>query len=131
MKSNSKTSEGIFSWLLQQLLPAALLQYESHGRQRSSPCLLNTVPSWWLITSVRGTKSQPIYWRHPPASPAAPRPLGFSTQSAHNGTDWKAAVEERGFEVLGGFFELGNLERRQWCLNQMLCELRRSEGYFS
>lgn len=86
---------GNFFLSITAAVPAALLQYKSHGRPRSSLCLLNTMPSWWLITLVKGTKSQAIYWRHPPVSPAAPRPLSFSTQSTHSGTEWKAAVEER------------------------------------
>lgn len=37
-------------------VPAALLQYESHGKPRSSPCLLSTVPSWRLVPSSEGNQ---------------------------------------------------------------------------
>lgn len=47
---------GNFLLVITAAVPAALLQYKSHGKPRSSRCLLNTMPFWWLVSSSKRSK---------------------------------------------------------------------------
>lgn len=51
-------------------VPAALLQYESHGEPGSSRCALSTLPSRWLVASSLGSQGRLRLLEHPAASPA-------------------------------------------------------------
>lgn len=108
-KSNSETLEE-FSSVITAAVPAALLQYESHGKPRSSLCLLNTMPSWWLVNSSKRNKVLVCFLEAPSCFSSSLQRLQFlhaeHTQQERLGKEQsrkgalKSLVDEAGFGEL-------------------------------
>lgn len=112
-------------------MPVALLQYESHGERRSSPCSLNTQFSWWLVTSSERSKVSVSLLEAPScffSGSQSPRLL--CPEHTLQGRLGKEQSRRGALKFLvdeAGFIELC---LRRWCLNRPLCELK-SWGCFS
>lgn len=74
---------------------AALLQYKSHGKPRSSLCSLSTLPSWWLVTSRERSKVSSC-------SSSSSQSSQFLHAEQEQWEAGKGALQERCFEICGG-----------------------------